>query len=761
MPQMQTIGRYKLLDTLGQGGMGVVYRAFDTLLERTVALKVIGTQIDSNPETRARFLREARAAGQLSHRNIVTIYDLGEYEGHPFLAMEYLEGEDLQQRLSGRVKMSIARKVDLAIDICEGLEYAHAHGVVHRDVKPANVFITASGQVKILDFGLARLITSQLTNSNMLMGTLNYMAPEQVRGDRADHRADIFSVGVLFYELLCNKKAFEGDSFASTMYKILQEVPEPICQVDATVPRALAAIVEHALSKPLDERYQSMTGLREDLLLYRDQLRKSDSGAVVTTPARPDSSPDAITMLAPASAQRMSDLRARGSGAPSAGADSGAAANAGAPSAGPAQPAVSVPSPSGMSRVTFATRWPWIIVAGLVLAFGAIAAPWFLGRRAPPETAPQQTEQRPAPIDTSAALAAAQRSLESHDYAAAERQAQAVLQQAPDDREARRILDGARSASSAVEGGLREARRSLASGDFQAASRAAGNVLTVDGGNTEARQIMEQGATRAGARSAADARTRMAGAREQARAANAPTLAAPAYREAVRAEQSAQRLFQAGRNADATARFYEASGLYQSAASLAQVQADEKPEPAAAPAAPPPPVTGTSSAAKAAEPSPTPPAPVVATRPALPEPQPSLPVVPSPPPPTPPPAAPAEDSSPRGVPAEEAIAQLLAHYKAALETRDLDALKRIWPGLTEQSANAIRSDFQNAARITVDVLEPHIVAAGASGTVTFRRRYELQTHDGQRLRTETQTSMAVRRTSGGWIIDSVRFSPAR
>ena len=304
---MQTIGRYKLLDTLGQGGMGVVYRAFDTLLERTVALKVIGTQIDSNPETRARFLREARAAGQLSHRNIVTIFDLGEHDGHPFLAMEYLEGEDLQQRLSGGVKMSIARKVDLAIDICEGLEYAHAHGVVHRDVKPANVFITTPGQVKILDFGLARLITSQLTNSNMLMGTLNYMAPEQVRGERADHRADIFSVGVLYYELLCNRKAFEGDSFASTMYKILQEVPEPICQVDATVPRALAAIVERALAKPLDERYQSMTALREDLLLYRDQLRKSDSGATVATPARPDSSPDAITMLAPASAQGMSD----------------------------------------------------------------------------------------------------------------------------------------------------------------------------------------------------------------------------------------------------------------------------------------------------------------------------------------------------------------------------------------------------------------------------------------------------------------------
>src|SRR3954463_13429505 len=167
MPQMQTIGRYKLLDTLGRGGMGVVYRAFDTLLERTVAVKVIGTQIDGNPETRARFMREARSAGQLSHRNIVTIYDLGEQDGHPFLAMEYLEGEDLQQLLSSHKKMTLARKVDIAVEVCEGLEYAHAHGVIHRDVKPANVFITMTGQVKILDFGLARLMTSQLTSTNM------------------------------------------------------------------------------------------------------------------------------------------------------------------------------------------------------------------------------------------------------------------------------------------------------------------------------------------------------------------------------------------------------------------------------------------------------------------------------------------------------------------------------------------------------------------------------------------------------------------
>jgi serine/threonine-protein kinase len=253
--------------------MGVVYRAFDTLLHRTVAVKVIGAQIDSNPEARERFFREARAAGLLSHKNIVTIYDLGEQDGHPFLAMEYLEGEDLQHRLSGPVKMSLSRKLDLAIEICEGLEFAHTHGVVHRDVKPANLFITKTGQLKILDFGLARLMTSQMTNSHMLMGTLNYMSPEQVRGDRADHRSDVFAVGVVMYEIFGGRKAFEGDSFASTLFKILQEAPKPLWQVDPAIPKALSDIVEHALAKPLDERHHSMASLREDLVACREYMR--------------------------------------------------------------------------------------------------------------------------------------------------------------------------------------------------------------------------------------------------------------------------------------------------------------------------------------------------------------------------------------------------------------------------------------------------------------------------------------------------------
>ena len=216
--------------------MGVVYRAHDALLEREVALKIISASIEGNPELRERFFREARAAGQLSHRNIITIHDLGEHEGQPYLAMEFLTGEDLQKRLSRPEPMSLARKLEIAADICDGLSYAHRRGLIHRDIKPANIFLTDEGVVKLLDFGLARMVTSELTASNMMLGTLNYMAPEQVRGERTDHRADIFSFGVVLYEILSGRKAFQGDSFATTLYKILQDVPEPLNNIDASLP---------------------------------------------------------------------------------------------------------------------------------------------------------------------------------------------------------------------------------------------------------------------------------------------------------------------------------------------------------------------------------------------------------------------------------------------------------------------------------------------------------------------------------------------
>ena len=195
---MSHVGRYEITEQLGQGGMGTVYKAFDPMLARVVAVKVIAAHLDDQPDQRERFFREARAAAQLAHPNIITIHDLGEDNGAPFLAMEYLEGQDLDRRMRGPERPSLSRRLDIALNICAGIAHAHAAGVVHRDLKPANIFLTNDGQVKILDFGLARLVTSELTRSNVMLGTINYMAPEQLRGEKSDHRADIFSLGVLF-----------------------------------------------------------------------------------------------------------------------------------------------------------------------------------------------------------------------------------------------------------------------------------------------------------------------------------------------------------------------------------------------------------------------------------------------------------------------------------------------------------------------------------------------------------------------------------
>jgi serine/threonine-protein kinase len=183
---ISTIGRYQILERLGQGGMGVVYRAFDPQIERTVAIKVISTQLVDQPEHRERFFREARAAGRLAHRNIITIFDLGEDRGQPYIAMEYVQGMALDVRMRTGEPLTLSQKVGIIIDICDALAFAHEAGIVHRDMKPANVMLTNAGSVRILDFGLARLVTSELTRSNIVVGTMNYMAPEQVRAEPID-----------------------------------------------------------------------------------------------------------------------------------------------------------------------------------------------------------------------------------------------------------------------------------------------------------------------------------------------------------------------------------------------------------------------------------------------------------------------------------------------------------------------------------------------------------------------------------------------
>ena len=514
---MPTIGRYVLLEKLGQGGMGVVYRAQDPLLQRIVAIKLISTPIEADEERRERFFREARAAGQLSHKNIVTIHDLGEHEGQPYLAMEYLTGQDLAARMADPTRMSLRRKLDVACEICEGLEYAHAHGVIHRDIKPGNIFIADTGTVKLVDFGLARLVTSELTRSNVLMGTINYMSPEQVRGERADHRADIFSTAVVLYEILCGRRAFEGESFAATMYKILEVPPQPLLEIDSSLPLEVVRIVEKAVAKPRDERYQQIGDMLRDLSGYRLALTAMDSPAVMrraASDARLASQTPTCASVAGGSRHRggrleATRLRERGSGQ-----ESFAASRGGGSSGG------------GGDR------------GGNRLDDGRPAAASSRGHGAPPLIATE-----PPITDL---MAKALSAFAAEDYSAAEQNARAVLARDPGHTAAQQLLQRARAAATAVTDGVKKAQALLDEGKFQDASRAAGAVLSVAPGNVDAKRIMQEGAAGSHGRGAEEARAQVARAKAAARSAGAPRLSPRAYAAAVAAERDAEQLSRSG-----------------------------------------------------------------------------------------------------------------------------------------------------------------------------------------------------------------------
>ena len=254
----QTIAQYEILERLGGGGMGVVYKAHDTKLDRAVALKFLPTHLSKDLEANERFIREAKAASALDHPNICTIYDINEDdEEHLFIAMAYYQGQTLKYRLDDG--LSVAESVEIAIQVAEGLEQAHEEGIVHRDIKPANVMVTDRGRVKILDFGVAKLGGSAaFTKAGSTLGTVAYMSPEQTHGEEVDNRTDVWALGVVLYEMLTGVRPFRGDYDQAVIYSILNQDPEPISALRPDVPEALVQIVDRMLSKEASARYQTM-----------------------------------------------------------------------------------------------------------------------------------------------------------------------------------------------------------------------------------------------------------------------------------------------------------------------------------------------------------------------------------------------------------------------------------------------------------------------------------------------------------------------
>ncbi len=276
---MARFGRYEILGKLGEGAMGVVYRARDATHDRVVALKMLSADLRADDELHERFKREGATTWQLSHPNIVSVYDRDETDdGNLYIAMELLEGDDLRALLERGVEIPLADRVRILAEICAGLAYAHSKGIVHRDVKPANILVTTEGRVKILDFGLARVATLEtITKRGIILGTPDYMSPEQAMGKEAlDHRTDIFSAGAVFYEFLSREKPFRGKTLHSVLYQIISEEPDPLLTVNPELPARLALVVHRMLRKEPDDRYPSFEEAGRELGRVHGALRRSD-----------------------------------------------------------------------------------------------------------------------------------------------------------------------------------------------------------------------------------------------------------------------------------------------------------------------------------------------------------------------------------------------------------------------------------------------------------------------------------------------------
>ena len=718
---MDRVGRYQLLDKLGEGGMGVVYKAYDPLIQRVVAVKLISSARTDDPVLRERFFAEARAAGHLSHRNIVTVYDLGEENERPYFAMEFLEGEDLGRMIRRGAPPTLIDKIDLMAQAGRGLAYAHARGVIHRDVKPANIFVTTTGDVKVLDFGLARLarpVGTDLTRTRPFVGTVSYMAPEQVRGEPADARTDLFAFGVVLYEMLSGgRPAFETDSFASTMHRILTEEPEPLAGLDATLPEELTRVVERALAKSRDERYQRVDEMLADLAAFRASLNAGAEPHARFTPTPGPRRASLEGLDVTVGHEAAVDVRTP------------------PPRALPASPVPASPSPTPVSSVPAAAsrppaRWhagpgAWVAAAVVVAGIATTVAwlTWFQPQGSAPAggttvhgvptsgTAGQATGAGPAvegPRDKVSEAAAVPGGAPPSPAAAAP--AAPPPPSAPATAERRRD-----------EG--EEARRPQRRGEPGAnvpappAAKSPGPDPAAD----EAARLLTQ-----------NARVEAARARGRAESAGAERLAGETYAAAVDAERAAAEQFRSGAPERARLAFIEVVALFERAESEARAEQARQRE----------------LERRAAEP------PVTSSPPAT-----AVPTIPSSAgaagaggaaPPEPPPGA--ADA----VAAREAIRSLLSRYTAALESRSLARLKQVWPGLSGAQERAIADEFQHARSIAVTLADEQIDVRGPTATVSCRRAYRLETRDGQRLESVTRAEFGLRQAAGGWVIEHVR-----
>jgi serine/threonine protein kinase len=702
-----TVGRYHVERLIAHGGMGSVYLARDPAIDRPVVIKLLKAGFD-DVAARERFAREARAAGRLQHPNIVTVFDVGEHEDRPFIAMEYVPGETLWQLIRRSGVIRVWEKLAILEDLCSGLHYAHGLGIVHRDIKPANVMVDESGMVKILDFGVARAGAGPITRVGDVVGTLNYMSPEQLSGRPVDHRTDVYSVGALASELFSHQMAFPGTVDTGVLHKILNSSPVPIEALVPAIDPDIVAIIERAMARDLDARYPHLEELGQDVAVVR--VRLLETAADVDEPTDPEAETRVDSgRVASGSQARPS---ARGSSTLS------RATRSATPRSAP------VVSRQPRSKGTL------LLGVGCALLAGALIATVVMFNRSPSVSPAVQTDspareqppqQRPAPVETP--------NIPADRPAAA---GNAPLEEQ---------LSAARDMT----------RRQMAAGERQGALDALIRGLALD---TEdpALNALAQDLAIAARRTAIEARTAAS-----ERGANPKSSAE--FRSGQGQESAADGFVRAGDRVRGIRTFWAAAALYNKARGVAGQPS--VPAPLPTPAAP--------AIADPVEPSSAkPPSPEISVVPReslerppaaanAPAPSPSsAPPAPSPPPPASVPEVrptPRDSSADTGAADLSAIRETLRRYTLAYQSLSSAAVGQVMRSLTAEQLRSLDRDFSNYRRYGVDIRDERIAVEGMTATVTCQVVRSFETKTGVTGSNAVASVFHLRRSGSVWTIE--------
>ena len=695
----RTVSHYRIIGQLGAGGMGVVYRAEDLRLGRPVALKFLPEELAKDQQAIERLRIEARAASALNHTNICTIYDIDEIDGQPFIAMELIKGQTLRERLEGGA-LKIHYLVDIGIQIADALDASHSQGIVHRDIKPANIFLTERNQIKLLDFGLAKLssraanpsttaagVREHLTGEGITLGTVSYMSPEQATGEELDGRTDLFSVGVVLYECATGHQPFSGKTSAAILAAIISRAPISAATFNSEIPVRLQEVLNNCLEKDRELRYQSSADLRADLKRVRRDIESGRSDAmkaVVREESRSDRTP-------PSRTERLDPLPRP---EPLARA---------ATSAGPSI----TPTPAAHAGGRRVRLFAAATMAVAVLAVGSYL---LLPRtRTTPSDASPMAALSEATIRNRSEMAA--QSFDAKNYRAALAYASEVLAAAPHDAGAAKIRDDSRAMIARFDAGIDEARRRSASGDVTGAAQALDTARSIDPTAPSVTELSARLADqlRSQPAFAASPASRARPAAEPPRPpARAPTE--PAGSEPERAAVSAP-------------------------APAATSGIDRTPTPSASPLVVPPP-SAPEPDARVAAPAPAPPVPALA------------PVTRAARDPAAPQAPPAEDD-------EAAIRRVIATYGHAIETKDLALFRTVKPNLSPVEERRLTDGFRAVTSQRVELTILSIDLKNQAAAVQVRRLDVIQNGRQQQTAQSRQT-IVLSRPNGGWVIVEIR-----